>query len=222
MTADADELARLRTRIANLERLTERLAHELATPLTTVQIFARILLDGEGLSSEVRQGLERIERAGTTAMELLQHRVAEAPGEQPRSLRLRELVRDAVTGVWGEDAPGGRDLPEDARVFGDPVGIRHALGLVLQALLPPDGVRGVDDLEVTLARVRPAAYQLRLAVPRLEDAGVAERDARLVTAGAVLAGLGGRLWDDDGDRTAGGRSILVELQRDVVEGASGT
>ncbi len=215
MTSEGDELERLRTRVANLERLTERVAHELATPLTTVQGFARILLDGNELPPEVRRGLERIERAGTSAMHLLRHRIDEATGDRPRSLRLRELVRDTVTAVWGEEAPAGRGLPPDARVFGDPVGLRQALTLVLQALLPPGDTGDPTDLEVTMAQERGTAYQLRLDVPSVEEGAVGQRDQRLADAGAVLARLGGRLWSDDPDEAVGRRSVLVELARDV-------
>lgn len=218
MTGDADDVERLRTRVANLERLTERLAHELATPLTTVQGFARILLDGEDLAPDVRNGLERIERAGSSAMRMLQHRVDEAVAVEHRSLRLRELVRDTVTTVWGEEAPAGRGLPVDARVFGDPVGIRHALVLVLQALLPPAGEADPSGLRVDLHQARPAAYQLRIEAPGGGGATSSERADLLVAAATVLAAVGGRLWQDDPAEVAGRRSVLVELQRDVQDG----
>lgn len=215
MTGEDDELARLRTRVANLERMAERLAHELATPLTTAQGFAQILLDDDGLSAEVRDGLKRVERASRQALQLLQHRVDEGIGDGLRSMRLRELVRDAVTSVLGVAATAGRALPAEARVFGDPVGMRRALVLVLEAMVPADGMSAPDEVEVVLAQERASALQLRITRGE-RDASEDDLDVRLAEAASVLAGLGGRLWIDHPGAAAGRRAVLVELQRDVV------
>ncbi len=218
MTGEDEELARLRTRVANLERMAERLAHELATPLTTAHGFARVLLDGAGLSPEARDGLERIERASRAALQLLEHRVDEAVDEGLRSMRLRALVRDAVTAVLGEAATAGRALPADAHVFGDPVRMRRALVLVLQAMLPPGAASAPDDVEVVLEQERPAAYLLRCEVRRLDDGSQDDLEERLTEARRLLRQVGGRLWAEDLDLEAGRRTVLVELQRPVDDG----
>lgn len=227
----ADEVELLRARVANLERMADRLAHELTTPLTTAHGFARILLDRRDLQDDVRSGLERIERSSGTALAMLRSRMEEGVGEAPRSVRLRTLVRDAVTAVLGDGATAGHDLPEDARVFGDLAGLRAGLGLLLGALAEHAASRSVDPtgLMIDVAQERATAYQLRLSLlgPGLSDEArdgaqpspggprTDDVNGRLRRAEAIFGQLGARLWLDDPARSVTRLSVLLELPRDV-------
>lgn len=230
MSAEAVDVERLRARVANLERMVDRLAHELTTPLTTAHGFARILLDGDQLPPEVRVSMERIERSTGTALAMLRSRLDEAVGDEPRSIRLRTLVRDVVSEVLGDSATAGSDLPEDARVFADLAGLRAALSLVLGAFAEHAASHSVapTGLVVELGQERGTGYQLRLdvAAPPLPSelrrgghavAGDGPEDSigvRLRRAEALLAPIGARLWLDHPG--AGHQlSALLELPRDV-------
>lgn len=226
------DVDRLRARVANLERMADRLAHELTTPLSTAHGFARVLLDGSAMPDDVRGGLERIERATGTALAMLRSRMDEGVGEEPRSVRLRTVVRDAVTSALGDHAAAGQDLPEEARVFVDPAGLHAALGLLLTALAEHAAARGVNpaDLVVELAQERETSYQLRLDLhapglpPDVLHAphpapGAAPADdvpGRLRRADALFGVLGARMWLDHPGASAQRLSLLVELPRDVA------
>lgn len=229
------ELERLRARVANLERLTHRLAHELATPLTTARGFAGVLLDREGLDDTARDGLVRIERAVRTAEDMLRARVEEATDDQPRALRLRPLVRDAAVEELGVRSPVGRALPDDLRVFGDPDGMRLAVHLLLRAAAEHARLHGVDPstVEVALGHGPADVVELRchVAAPGLDDA---QRSAALYGSDEEpdgvpallrrlhvgLGGLGGRLWLRDPDGDAATFTTVVQLPRDVGSDAA--
>lgn len=231
MSDASGEVERLRARVANLERMADRLAHELTTPLSTAHGFAQVLLDGDPPDS-VRPGLERIERSTAAALAMLRSRLDEGVGEQPRSIRLRAVVRDAATGALGAETTAGADLPADARVFADPAGLHAALGLLLSAVAEHAAACGVDPsgLTIELTQTRPTSYQLRLdllgaGLPRAvvtaarPRAGAGPDDdvaGRLRRAEALLAVLGARMWLDHPGATAQRLSILLELPRDVV------
>lgn len=231
MSEDAEELERLRARVANLERMADRLAHEMTTPLTTTNGFSRILLEREDLPDEVRAGLERIERASGTALAMLRSRMEEGVGDAPRSVRLRTLVRDAVTEALGDGADAGRDLPEDARVFADLAGLRAAFGLLLMALAEHAASRSVDPTAMTIeiAQERATAYQLRVGLdgpglpadvrdghqPTPGEPLAVDVAGRLRRAEALFGQLGARLWLDDPGRSPQRLSALLELPRDV-------
>lgn len=230
MSTEPEDVERLRARVANLERMVDRLAHELTTPLTTAHGFARILLDGDQLAPQVRSSMERIERSTGSALAMLRSRLDEGVGEEPRSIRLRTLVRDVVSETLGDGATAGADLPEQARVFADAAGLRAALTLVLGALAEHATSHGVapTGLVVELVQERATGYQLRLDVaapplpPALRRSGHAATAqvpddsiaARLRRAEALLAPIGARLWLDhpgSGQRL----SALLDLPRDV-------
>lgn len=230
MSTEAEEVARLRARVANLERMVDRLAHELTTPLSTAHGFARVLLAGDLLSRDVRGSMERIERATGTALAMLRTRLEEGIGDEPRSIRLRTLVRDVVSEVLGDTATAGSDLPEEARVFADLASLRASLTLVLGALAEHAASHSVDPtgFVVEVAQERPTGYQLRLEVaapplpPELRRSGLGASEeaaddsitARLRRAEALLAPIGARLWlDHPGARHQ--LSALLELPRDV-------
>lgn len=226
-----DEDARqLQARVDNLERMAARLAHELTTPLTTAHGFTSVLLGRPDLAPDVRDVLERIERATEAALAMLRSRLDEGVGERPRSVRLRALVRDAVSATLGEEAPAGRQLDAAARVFGDPAAMRTALELLLDALADHMAANDVDPsiLAVTLTPWRPTTHVVRFAAACavLPAAVVVDAQAsttrdsttivgRLQHAQALLGAVGGRLWLEDPTAPDGQLSVLLQLPRDV-------
>lgn len=225
-----DELDRLRSQVRNLEQVMGRALHDLATPLTTANGFAELLLTRSDLPRDVAESLERIARSTALALDLLRGRRDEAPGGATGPFGVRRLVRDVVATRVGPTASAGRDLPTDLTAWGAPDEARTALDLLVAALVdhaaaagqPPSSlsVRLLDGGEGTVHRLLlevPAPFDEGLAVA----AGRGETGPpdgfvdRLRRARVHLLLTGGRLWIEEVDVGAGVGALRVELPAPV-------
>lgn len=227
----------LRTRIANLERFAHRLAHELGTPLTTARGFASVMLARDDLPPQVRDGLERIERAAATAEARLQARLGEAVGEGPRPVRLRAVLRDVVSTLPEVADEAVIEVPNDVRVFGEPAVLRTIVENVVSVLaeralsgsgragLRVASMGGPGDAETV--RFEVDAPSLTPEEERLigDPAQAVEGSpqvpglGRLGAASGMIAGQGGKLWLTDPTSTSGRLALLLQFPR-AIDGPS--
>ena len=133
----ADELERTNRRLEEAHRARDDIlavtSHELRTPLTSILGFSQTLQEHwERLSPEQRvDGLRAIERAGRRLSSMVENMLVMSAAKSgpievsDEPVELRPILGEAVarSGLAAEDAV--YDCPEDCRVMGDPVRIRH-------------------------------------------------------------------------------------------------
>jgi hypothetical protein len=222
----AAEVEALRRRVDDLERFTRRVAHELATPLTSAAGFARLLLERGGHDAETTDGLRRIARSTTTASELVARRLSATVGDPPDHLALRPVVEEAVAATFDRDTDVVIDVVPQLVVFGPPRELREAVGLLVRAVAtlltgPRDGPASVRLQAATLGPDVVTVTCVAGTVAPLEpDAGLTSDDPLLEPALAVLRqlqgvlqGLGGRLWVPAPAAPSDRFSLLVQLPR---------
>lgn len=220
------ELEALRRRVADLERFTRRVAHELATPLTSASGFARLLLDRGGHDAETTDGLQRIARATSQAAELVRSHLDGAVDAAPQHVGLRRLLRAAADPTFGRAAAVGDDVPHDLVVFGPPGALREAAALLVRAAATRLVEQDADTELVQLSAVPlgpdvvAVTCVVQVPAPLVDPTGLRteiEADqpvlAVLRQLQVVLQGLGGRLWTPAPAAPPDHFSFLVQLPR---------
>jgi signal transduction histidine kinase len=235
------DLQRQEVLLEEMHRLAEReedfravVTHELATPIATVEAYARVLngcTDGEapailrkavaGIGRETRRLKELVAR-----MEEL--RSLELAGFvcDLRPMRIRPLVQEAVQ--FADALPGAHPVTvrcEDVRVLGDPVRLGQALRNVLANAARYSPVHSPIMLDGTVAgaeRLLLEVVDRGPGVPAHEQHRVLRKYGRgadsegaglgLYIASRIVEAHGGRLSIADPDDAQGGTKVVIELR----------
>ncbi len=224
-----DELARLRDRVADLERFIRRLGHDLTTPLTTVAGFASLLVRDAGLPPNTVDSIRRIHSSADRANRMLRALVDETRLHEAESVFVRDAINAAAEGAVDLGVEMHLEAPTTpSRVFvmrATTVQLLRTIFVGLAARCAPDALAVSltisepevgDVVSISFATSSGAGFT-EAERNALDEAHIEEADDELPMLAAIRLAArlattqAGRLWAEDVE--GGGIRLILALPR---------